>query len=249
MVKVSIGLKQMKTSALRRCCSGFRPVNSRSLKAGGPNQAFKLTRLSVCQLGGPGFVENTAVHWPCTQSAVQLGAGARRLEAPVDVPAVAHLHDDDDQLVVSNLVNDPPDPLAHSILISSSSEPLAARRSRVACERQNPIHHGAPDLPGFDPLDFLGGRRLDAEAIVSHAASGTSRSPRNATPVQQHAPRTPQGLQRPQQVPSALHHSPSPRPYGHSLLTSASALGERPARSTRLRGGHRSWNQYGVTTP
>ena len=173
----------------------------------------------------------------------------RRLEAPVDVPAVAHLHDDDDQLVVSNLVNDPPDPLAHSILIFCSSELLAARRSRVAGERQNPIHHGAPDLPGFDPLDFLGGRRLDAEAIVSHAASGTSRSPRNATPAQQHAPQTPQGLQRPQQVPSALHHSPSPRLYGHSLLTSASALGERPARSTPLRGGHRSWNQYGVTAP
>jgi hypothetical protein len=78
MVKVSIGQRQMKTSALRRCCSGFRPANSRNLKAGGPNQALKLTRLSACQLGGPGSVENAAAHWLYTQSAVQLDAGVRQ---------------------------------------------------------------------------------------------------------------------------------------------------------------------------
>ena len=47
------------------------------------NQALKLTRLSACQLGGPGSVENAAVHWLCTQSAVQLGAGVRRRVACV----------------------------------------------------------------------------------------------------------------------------------------------------------------------
>jgi len=40
-----------------------------------PNQALKLTRLSVCQLGGSGFVEGVASHRPCTSSAVQLDAG------------------------------------------------------------------------------------------------------------------------------------------------------------------------------
>ena len=39
------------------------------------NQALKLTRLSVCQLGGRGSAENTAAHWSCTPSAVQLNAG------------------------------------------------------------------------------------------------------------------------------------------------------------------------------
>ena len=42
------------------------------------NQALKLTRLSACQLGGPCSVENAAVHWLCTPSAVQLNAGVRQ---------------------------------------------------------------------------------------------------------------------------------------------------------------------------
>ena len=40
-----------------------------------PDQALKLTRLRACQRGGPGFAENAAAHWPCTQSVVQLNAG------------------------------------------------------------------------------------------------------------------------------------------------------------------------------
>jgi hypothetical protein len=47
------------------------------------NQALKLTRLSGCQLGGPGPAENAVAHWLCTQPAVQLGAGVRR-QAPRD---------------------------------------------------------------------------------------------------------------------------------------------------------------------
>jgi hypothetical protein len=43
-----------------------------------PNQALKLTRLWACQLGGPCSAENAAMHWPCTQSAVQLSAGVSR---------------------------------------------------------------------------------------------------------------------------------------------------------------------------
>jgi hypothetical protein len=42
------------------------------------NQALKLTRLSAWQFGGPGSVENTAAHWPCTQSAARLDAGVRQ---------------------------------------------------------------------------------------------------------------------------------------------------------------------------
>ena len=47
------------------------------------NQAFKLTRLSACQLGGPGSVENAAARWLCTPSAVQLNAGVSRLKEQV----------------------------------------------------------------------------------------------------------------------------------------------------------------------
>ena len=43
-----------------------------------PNQAFKLTRLSACLLGGPAFVQHAAMRWACTSSAVQLNAGVRR---------------------------------------------------------------------------------------------------------------------------------------------------------------------------
>ena len=79
MEKVFIGQKQMRTSALKLYSLGFRQLNTRSLKAGGPNQAFKLPRLWACQLGGSCFAENAAAHWPCTQSAVQLNAGVRPL--------------------------------------------------------------------------------------------------------------------------------------------------------------------------
>jgi hypothetical protein len=39
------------------------------------NQALKLTRLSGCLLGGPGFGEDHAMQRPCPSSAVQLSAG------------------------------------------------------------------------------------------------------------------------------------------------------------------------------
>ena len=42
------------------------------------NQALKLTRLSACQLGIPGFAGAAVSHRPCTQSAVQLNAGVGR---------------------------------------------------------------------------------------------------------------------------------------------------------------------------
>jgi hypothetical protein len=44
MAKVFIGQKQMRTSALKLSSLGFRQLNTRSLKAEGPNQALKLTR-------------------------------------------------------------------------------------------------------------------------------------------------------------------------------------------------------------
>ena len=46
-----------------------------------PNRAFKLARLSACQLGGPASAEDAAAHWLCTSSAVQLSAGGRRLKS------------------------------------------------------------------------------------------------------------------------------------------------------------------------
>jgi len=42
------------------------------------NQAFKLTRLSVCLLGGRASAHNHAVQWSCNLSAVQLNAGVRQ---------------------------------------------------------------------------------------------------------------------------------------------------------------------------
>jgi len=48
--------------------------------AAAANNALKLTRLSAWQLGGPCSVENTAAHWPCTSSAVQLDASVSRLD-------------------------------------------------------------------------------------------------------------------------------------------------------------------------
>ena len=40
-----------------------------------PNQAFKLTRLSACHVGGLCSVESAAAHWLCPSPAVQLNAG------------------------------------------------------------------------------------------------------------------------------------------------------------------------------
>ena len=45
------------------------------MRSSAPNQALKLTRLSACQLGDPGSVENGAARGLCTPSAVQLNAG------------------------------------------------------------------------------------------------------------------------------------------------------------------------------
>jgi hypothetical protein len=49
-----------------------------SMRSSASNQALKLTRLAACQLGGHCSAENTAAHWSCTQSAVQLNAGVRQ---------------------------------------------------------------------------------------------------------------------------------------------------------------------------
>jgi|WetSurMetagenome_2_1015567.scaffolds.fasta_scaffold11996_15 hypothetical protein len=80
MVKVFIGQKQMRTSALKLYSLGFRQLNTRSLKAEGPNQALKLTRLAVCSLGGRASAHNLAM--PCSRisPAVQLNAGVRPQE-------------------------------------------------------------------------------------------------------------------------------------------------------------------------
>jgi hypothetical protein len=51
---------------------------SATLVASLSNQALKLTRLSGCLLGGPGFGEDRAVQRLCPLSAVQLSAGVRR---------------------------------------------------------------------------------------------------------------------------------------------------------------------------
>jgi hypothetical protein len=39
------------------------------------NSALKLTRLSGCLRGEPGFGEDPAVQWPCPSSAAQVSAG------------------------------------------------------------------------------------------------------------------------------------------------------------------------------
>jgi hypothetical protein len=79
MVKVFIGQKQMRTSALKLYSLGFRQLNTRSLKAEGPNQALKVTRRAACLLGDRASAHNHAVQWLCNPSAVQLNAGVRPL--------------------------------------------------------------------------------------------------------------------------------------------------------------------------
>jgi hypothetical protein len=53
-----------------------------------PNKALKLTRLSGCLLGGPGFGEDRAMQRPCPSSAVQLNAGVRWLKTGWELLAV-----------------------------------------------------------------------------------------------------------------------------------------------------------------
>ena len=77
MVKVFIGQKQMRTSALKLYSLGFRQLNTRSLKAEGPNQALKLTRQAARLLGGRASAHNLAVLCSCPSPAVQLNAGVR----------------------------------------------------------------------------------------------------------------------------------------------------------------------------
>jgi hypothetical protein len=77
MVKVFIGRKQMRTSALKLYSLGFRQLNTRSLKAEGPNQAFKLPRLSVCLLGGRASAHNLAMPCSCISLCANMGETAR----------------------------------------------------------------------------------------------------------------------------------------------------------------------------
>jgi hypothetical protein len=42
-----------------------------------PNQAFKLTRLAICLLGGPAFGGDHGLRRPSTSPAVQHNAGVR----------------------------------------------------------------------------------------------------------------------------------------------------------------------------
>jgi hypothetical protein len=58
------------------CCRQAR--DSRWSRVGQANQAFKLTRLSACLLGGSAFGEDRAVPWSCTSSAARLSASVRR---------------------------------------------------------------------------------------------------------------------------------------------------------------------------
>ena len=50
-----------------------------SMRSSASNQAFRLTRLPACLLGGPASGEDLTVQRPCTSPAVQLNAGVRRL--------------------------------------------------------------------------------------------------------------------------------------------------------------------------
>ena len=67
----------LSTSSVATKSTSSRPAITTNRTASGPNKALKMTRLSACQLGGPGSAENAAAHWLCTQSAVQLSAGVR----------------------------------------------------------------------------------------------------------------------------------------------------------------------------
>ncbi len=61
----------------RGATSESRDRGASAAKATPPNQALKLTRLSGCLLGGPGFGEDRGVRRSCPSSAVQLSAGVR----------------------------------------------------------------------------------------------------------------------------------------------------------------------------
>jgi hypothetical protein len=88
----------------------------------------------------------------------------------VDVLAEADPDNNNDQLVVSDRVDDSISAHPKTIPILHSSKLLATRRPRVSGQRMNTGHDALTVLLLTKGLDLLGRGRLDQNPITCHAA-------------------------------------------------------------------------------